>query len=111
MKTRATELIEHVLRGRRLHEGQTVEAESGKIARFMVLSVNMHDTYEHWIEGFSDDIGGALALVNGIDSEWELEGVYDLRSELLGLPSDVKIIRGVRAVIDGTVVGEKWEEC
>ena len=106
----AIELIESALAGRHLHESQTVKGEAANLRRFMVLSVNMHDTHEHWIEGFSKDIAGALSLVNGIDPEWELEGVYNLQAELLGNPSEVKILRGARAVIGDVVIGEVWEK-
>jgi hypothetical protein len=50
-----------------------------------------------------------LALVNEIDPDWVLDGVYDLQAEALGHPSEVQIVRGVRAIEGGVVIGEVWE--
>lgn len=104
------EIILHVLGDRRLHCDQTVEEEAKGIKRYMVLSVNTHDRHEHWIDGFGETIEEALGIALGGDPEWELVAIYDLRSELLGTVVEVEIKRGLRAVMDGEIIGELWED-
>ena len=106
----ARELMENTLAGRHLHCDQNVDEEADNIQRYMVLSNNTHDTHEHWIDGFSGNIEGALALVTGIDEEWVFAGIYDLQAELLGQPVEITVLTGARAVVDGVVIGSYWED-
>lgn len=105
----AIALIQDVLKGRSLHPDQILEEEAEKCKRYMVLSQNTHDRHEFWIEGFSDDIEGALALVTQIDDEWTLDSVSDLHSAFFGFPVTIKIDKGVRAYVDGIEIGHHWE--
>ena len=108
--TQPEKLIEKALAGKRLHPDQTIEEEAERSKRFMVVSVNSRDLHQYWIDGFSETAEGTLDIVMGIDEEWNLVGVIDLREILLGGESSVVIQTGVRMVIDGVTIAESWDD-
>ena len=72
-----------------------------EIDRYAVVSVNVHDSHEHWIDGFANSWEGAAAIVANIDPEWNFCGVFDLSGEP-GEEIDMLNVNVVHEVTDGT---------
>ena len=53
----------------------------GQPERYAVVSRSVRDDSDHWIDGFADDMTGALQLVADVDEEWVFVGLLDLSGE------------------------------
>ena len=49
--------------------------------RYAVVSEDIHDSDEHWVEGFANSWEDAAAIIASIEEGWEFVGVYDLYGE------------------------------